>query len=443
MLGWNWSLGTSLCSPQSQIEESSPLSYIKMVSIHQAATSVTQSARAQWDNMSRSNSDQRLPLTTAGFKDSLDSLIRTMFAPCAGEIGGVPRDELGERPSVSSSKSQPSLSRGQNATSALQTAVPFEVAACSFSDESRSSKPASLTQTAEPPQFQKESLSKLRQLGAQHQLASGVHGESLADLARPCSTEKKIEETSDLIDFDDGISAISSHTLEEMERRRIQSGGVITDALKSKMRLQARHIVQEDIPWTQKESVEFRPFTPTEHAFPKPVAMTRNTSTNTRQTNATEESFQNFMQSEAKYWNEELKQEERSRRSVRPSIEERARRLRELSRSRSRSDGTGSSVSLSFLLVHILFHTCSLSAFAIAFSQNPSARYYRRLPLATHTTLSPSFLPIYSGQEERHQRASPSYRGVLTTATHLQLWIMEKYEDLMHFVFARFCAVLI
>jgi hypothetical protein len=131
-----------------------------------------------------------------------------------------------------------------------------------------------------------------------------LHGEALADVARPCSPEKS---TPDLVDFDDGISAISSHTLEEMERRRVADP------------------IREDVEWKP-------PFQPAME--PRPIS--RNESINTRKTNATEESFQKFMQYEAKYWNAEVNRER-----GRQSMEERARRLRELSRSRSRSDGTG------------------------------------------------------------------------------------------------------
>lgn len=308
-----------------------------MVSIQEAATSVTQSARAQWDNLSRANNnDQRLS-PHRGFKDSLDSLLRTMFANCAGDIGGIPREEIGETFPANNSKLAPQpLVRKKSNIIPSASPVPFEVAARSHSDVSRSSRPP----PSPAPQYQKMSLNKLRQLGAQHQLASGVHGESLADVARPCSPEKT-KHTPDLVDFDDGISAISSHTLEEMEKRRLQQSGPNLDASKAKMTLEARHIVEEDIEW--KEDVELMPFV-SSNSFSKPIEISRNVSNNTRQTNATEESFRMFMQDEAKYWENEVKGDERrnGRGTARPSIEERARRLRELSRSRSRSDGTGS-----------------------------------------------------------------------------------------------------
>ena len=77
------------------------------------------------------------------------------------------------------------------------------------------------------------------------------------------------------------------------------------------------------------------PFSDEENPFPK-MEMSRMESSSTRKTNATEESFQKFMQQEAKYWEEEVKDSTRGR----PSLEERASRLRALSRSRSRSDGS-------------------------------------------------------------------------------------------------------
>ncbi|KAL3796713.1 hypothetical protein HJC23_010013 [Cyclotella cryptica] len=308
-----------------------------MVSIHVAATSVTQSARAQWDNLSRAaNNDQRMS-SHRGFKDSIDSLLRTMFANCTGDIGGIPREEIGETFPANNPKSpQQPLARKQSHIVPAASPVPFEVAARSHSDVSRSSR----NSPSPAPKLQKESLDKLRQLGAQHQLASGVYGEALADVARPSSPEKT-KETPDLVDFDDGISAISSHTLEEMEKRRLQQGGGTTNPPRGKLMLEARHVVNEDIEW--QEDVEFMPFAPLD-SFSKPVEISRNVSTNTRQTNATEESFRMFMQTEAKYWEDEVRGDERrnGRGAVRPSIEERARRLRELSRSRSRSDGTGS-----------------------------------------------------------------------------------------------------
>lgn len=300
-----------------------------MVSIQQAANSVTQSARQQWDNLSRS--DQ--PVSSKSLRDSIDSLIRTMFAPCAGDIGGVPRDEVFDvvRAPPSPYKNQSPLVRKQSKQSAATPAtVPFEVSASSSSLSRSSPSPA-----AAP--FQKESLSKLRQLGTQHQLASGLHDEALADVARPCSPEKS-PITPDLIDFDDGISAISSHTLEEMERRRLASEGPVpkvAEALKDKL----NGTISEDVEWKPKFNTEFEPFQAA--PFETAVEISRNESISTRKTNATEESFQKFMAHEAKYWEREVNQD-RSRKSERPSMEERARRLRELSRSRSRSDGTGS-----------------------------------------------------------------------------------------------------
>jgi len=308
-----------------------------MVSIQEAAASVSQSARHQWDNISRRESDQQA--SPRGFRDSLDSLLRTLFAPCAGaDIGGIPKDEVFDyRPSKSAPKSPRSTTTKQSKQSAAtQATIPFEVSASSSSSLSLSrSSPVPAVPTTP---HQKDALSKLRQLGAQHQLACGVHGERLADVARPPSPEKQT--SPDLIDFDDGISAISSQTLEEMEKRHRQNNGTmpkVAGALKEKL----NSPIRENVPWQSRET-EFKPFIASED-LPLPVDVSRDASFSTRKTNATEESFQRFMQHEAQYWDGEVKNDRRSR-AERPSLEDRAKKLREMSRSRSRSDGTGSSL---------------------------------------------------------------------------------------------------
>ena len=272
-----------------------------------------------------------------------------MFAPCAGDIGGIPRDEaFHSQPSQSKSPQQ--LVRKQSKQSAATPAtVPFEVSASSSSLSLDKNSRAASPIPAAP--FQKESLCKLRQLGAQHQLASGLHGESLADVARPCSPEKN--ETPDLIDFDDGISAISSHTLEEMEKRRIQSGAPIPKVAEA-VKVKLNSPIKEDVEWKQTRT-EFEPFNAEVNPFP--IEISRIESISTRQTNATEESFQKFMQDEVKYWEGEVRNDRQSRKD-RPSLEERARKLRELSRSRSRSDGTGS---VSYICCCILYLSQSTS----------------------------------------------------------------------------------
>jgi hypothetical protein len=376
-----------------------------MVSIQQAANSVTQSARQQWDNLSRS--DQAVG--SRGLRDSIDSLIRTMFAPCAGDIGGVPRDEVFDARVVSSSPAtQSPLVRKQSKQSAATPAtVPFEVSASSSSLSRSSPTP----NTAAP--FRKESLSKLRRLGAQHQLASGLHSESLAEVARPSSPDKST--TPDLVDFDDGISAISSHTLEEMERRRAE--GPLVTSVKSALKERLNGPIIEDAEWKPKFSTEFEPFSAA------PLEIARKDSVSTRRTNATEESFRNFMADEAKYWEGEVNKD-RSRRSERPSMEERARRLRELSRSRSRSDGTGSVsylVALSLYLRNFgsryyLFY-CSLCS-----PTSPSPHLWQ----AIRTIRSPSF--PRTSLERLDPNPKRMFREVLTITIPLRRWIMERYE---------------
>lgn len=349
------------------------------------------------------------PETRSGIKQSLDSLLRTMFAPCAGAdvndnggggIGGVPRDEIGNDAAVHRNYSPPVESRrplhppsmngitstANNSNNNWATSVPFEVSTRSRSSSSKSSHrsntsaavipptvddTAPLSSTPEERKRQALSRTKLRQLGARHQLASGVHGETLADTARPVSPEKLKDDSPDLVDFDDGISAISSHTLEEMERRRVHASTKQNETCVRVSTLDFRHVVDEDSEWKQINDADAfgTPFFEKEvqllDVTSKPFPMTRGQSSNTRATNMTEDSRefeQVWMADEAQYWNDTVakesgvgsssskpitlkgdsKQSGRARAVGRISIEERARRLRELSRSRSRSDGTGS-----------------------------------------------------------------------------------------------------
>ena len=312
-----------------------------------------------------------------------------------------------------------------------------------------------------------QSRAKLRQLGARHQLASGIPGESLADTARPLtpggeeddqqyhhhhhaaaasstalvpaqsssSSSQQQQQAAELVDFDDGISAISSHTLEEMERRREQQSqhqqqhkvmkkAAATTTVLRLHPLDFSQIIDEDCEWKDDQVVvvaaatasteEFRheyhhhqggggegrkldvveevdrtevvfgiPFYE-ESSTTKGIPMTspsdlyRVPSTRTHQTlntTVTEDTheFEDMCQRhEALYWTNQDQVASTERKSVslrgvpthqqqqsqyhqdhhrsstttsssgRMSIEERARRLRELSRSRSRSDGSGS-----------------------------------------------------------------------------------------------------
>ena len=362
------------------------------------------------DKLSDVMSTLNKPETRSGIKDGWDTLVKVMFAPCAGgqmggEVGGIPREEIYGMDGTNSNKTPP-RSRGFGTSQAVTppppawgASVPFEVSGSQVGASLISGvlPPQTATQTQgdlnvpgtnsptrNTPRAQREAKSrqKLRQLGAQHQLRAGFPGESLADTARPISPLESAAsgtaaEATPLIDFDDGISAISSHTLEEMERRR---------QVKDK-----KHIVRlnpQDFSQIISENDEIK-YTPhdnsvsnnnttlmavkevdekdTEVVFGEPFyqatpedinnklntiepapQLNRVTSTRTNQTNNTEDSFEEYKRHEAMYWvdQDQVATTEGRQRQTRPSqrmgIEERARRLRELSRSRSRSDGTGS-----------------------------------------------------------------------------------------------------
>jgi hypothetical protein len=304
--------------------------------------------------------------------------------------------------------------------------------------QQRQDPPGATTTSSSSLWEQRKALSrdKLRQLGARHRLANGFPDENLADVARPITPgqdEEEVEATfhhhtlpttsssspqqqqqSELVDFDDGISAISSHTLEEMERRRsakeqrVASAKTMTTVLRLHP-LDFSQIIDEDCEWNngrettttdtalrreqyshhqeggrldvveevdETEVVFGAPFYEekllhTNDAVTvtssSPLVLNRVPSTRTHQTlntTVTEDTheFEDMCQRhEALYWTNQDQvaslerssaclrakpnQDHRDRSSSgggRMSIEERARRLRELSRSRSRSDGSGS-----------------------------------------------------------------------------------------------------
>ena len=427
-----------------------------------------------------SKPENGLPTRYSGFKDGWDTLVKVMFAPCAGvtgDIGGVPRDEIIDIHSTPPRGGGSTRVGGDQGASspAWGASVPFEVSSQtvgaslisgvvpptsqsgthhqdannnnSFSFEAFSSSQYPFQQQrALTPRKQRKAKSraKLRQLGAQHQLSSGFHGESLADTARPISRNDKDAavaaalgsttlDTADgggsspeLIDFDDGISAISSHTLEEMERRRQAKDKKNTNIVRLHP-LDFSQIIDEntELKYTEQvspgggglglvpvkevneqdtEVVFGQPFYEENGLFQNvrntdvtkndtkknpsssliiepPVQMNRVTSTKTHSTTITEDSHEfeeMYKRNEAMYWVDEdqvAEAEKTSRRrsspvvvgtttdrrgssagrqSQRMSIEERARRLRELSRSRSRSDGTGSVSFFSRLVLVIL-----------------------------------------------------------------------------------------
>lgn len=364
-------------------------------------------------------------------RTSWDSLVRIAFAPCAGDIGGIPREEVvGQEDGGSNARGNlgPSSPGGRGKTnpntSSWGASVPFEVSASQSLTSSFQARESSLASM--PQQFQQQggyptqeqrplgptpremrkakSRAKLRQLGAQHQLATGFHGETLADTARPTEDEHEAQhESPELVDFDDGISAISSHTLEDMERRRqvralnmqrLQNQNVVrlrssdfhqvideNAALTESPGLSTVFAEDEDThDGTNTEVVFGEPFYEAEEGLYKnvrtvvddgngvahdefvPASFNRTRSDKTNQTQNTtitddsHEFEEMYKRHEAMYWvdQDEVAITEKSARSrsrtatrasqaqQRMSIEERARRLRELSRSRSRSDGTGS-----------------------------------------------------------------------------------------------------
>ncbi|KAL7468282.1 hypothetical protein ACHAXS_008501 [Conticribra weissflogii] len=367
------------------------------------------------------------------FKDGVESLLKAMFAPCAGvattatagcesserpaaktafHIGGVPKSEMGGpssvwNPPAASANISPSrvLVGG---TGPREPSFPFEIKARTRSDASRTEtghraptvtpthlsssfdahrdfrdSPAADGPSAGPHRTKAEALTKLRQLGAQHQLASGVHGDSLADKARPVSPElprlpaEPLGIAHDVVDFDDGISAISAHTLEEMERRGLihpppppGKERIANATNPSRPRSAAVSRIDETnaLDTFDHRDASHNPFrTSANSSVPQsrrtkalsPVELSRIASRATAATEDTDGEL--WMAEEARYWQTVAEDDERAkgtngnanatqsrkgsrttRRTGRPSVEERARKLRELSRSRSRSDGTGS-----------------------------------------------------------------------------------------------------
>eukprot|EP00578_Thalassiosira_sp_NH16_P021853 CAMPEP_0181092650 /NCGR_PEP_ID=MMETSP1071-20121207/9029_1 /TAXON_ID=35127 /ORGANISM="Thalassiosira sp., Strain NH16" /LENGTH=473 /DNA_ID=CAMNT_0023174839 /DNA_START=420 /DNA_END=1841 /DNA_ORIENTATION=- len=342
-----------------------------------------------------------------GLKDGWDAMVKVMFAPCAGDVGGVPRDEAlldGNDGVCTPPRASPcGKVRGGSAATPAATppwgaSVPFEVSTSqqdrsllmgsSFVSTRGENPAADVPSRRYPVQQQRgptpreqrnaRSRAKLRQLGAQHQLAGGFPGGGLADAARPVSPAEE-EGSPDLADFDDGISAISSHTLEEMERRRQakERKNVVrlhpldfTQIIDEEAELECDDGrlsgVVEEVDEKNTEVVFGEPFYEEEEYGNGPATglesadcLDRTGSARAHQTldtTATEESneFEEMhRRHEAVYWadQDQLASSERAvkdqragrRTSQRMGIEERARRLRELSRSRSRSDGTSSS----------------------------------------------------------------------------------------------------
>lgn len=400
-------------------------------------------------------------VSLVGLRDGLETIVKVMFAPCVSmDIGGVPREEM---PATTASRvaTAPGIlaaggrgaatSSGTPPTPPWGASIPFEVSASSVLGGSLVHSQSSLRDLApgghaqsstqqqrqqhRPQQQQShpsssgretrmaESQARLRQLGARHQLAGGFPGESLADRSRPIHPVDDAREevlrrqgmvTNDgpeLVDFDDGISAISSHTLEEMERRQLAArekrtggGGGRTGIT---MRVNPRDFTQvveegrewggsavqgggdgegwrqwgggtldlvEEVEEKNTEVVFCDPFYEEEGGTPrrddvadllKNAGMNRvasnrtNLTMNTTGTDESHEFEELYRRQEAMYWqdHDRVADAERMSRGLtrnhdaatarsscqKMSIEERARRLREISRSRSRSDGTGNS----------------------------------------------------------------------------------------------------
>ena len=305
------------------------------------------------------------PETRSQIQAKVDYVVKRMFAPCVGPIGGVSLHDAGG-------------GEGRSGQSP-DDAVPMEVSP-NTSEENMNPPPAATTTAAaanQPQQLfgmafpetknntkrQQNSLQKLKKLGARHQLASGYIDPTLPDAARPVSPEEKCvppsstgnsgEPIDDEVDFDDGISAISSHTLEEMEKRRqlntvrvsptqfTKPKSKVSASSKNKNADFSKKPIMETISGGVAGEDDFfgEPF------FKQtPPKLARNVSNDSQQLEKA------WDVDEVNYWKNEVNKDESndkrsSRRQERLSVEDRAKRLRELnnrdlSRSRSRSSGS-------------------------------------------------------------------------------------------------------
>ena len=195
------------------------------------------------------------------------------------------------------------------------------------------------------------SLAKLKRLGARHQLASGHVSPSLPDAARPVSPDTQHDvvmskgsagkNVSDEVDFDDGVSALSAHTLEEMDKRFKNHEKKNTYIVNSKQFSVSNQ--KKPSPAAFNETVSGD----TGDVFGEPFFNQVKTPPKLGRvgTNDSQRLEKAWSLNEVNYWNDEVKKDNdkrSTRREQRLSVEERARRLRDLSRSRSRSSGTGS-----------------------------------------------------------------------------------------------------
>jgi hypothetical protein len=301
------------------------------------------------------------PETRSQIQAKVDYVVKKMFAPCVGDIGGVPLDDTG----------------GGEGSWKCPDAIPMEVSPNTSEENMTAPAAAAAADKQQPQQFtfgkafperennekrQENSLQKLKKLGARHQLASGYIDPTLPDAARPVSPEEKCvapsstdnadEPVDDEVDFDDGISAISSHTLEEMEKRRQLHT----------VRVSPTQFSKPMLPPSSKNNTDFskKPMMETisggvggddddddffgEPFFNQtPPKLERVGVSNV--SNDSQQLEKAWNVDEVNYWKGEVNKDKNndkrsSRREQRLSVEERAKRLRELSRSRSRSSGT-------------------------------------------------------------------------------------------------------
>lgn len=301
------------------------------------------------------------PETRAQFQAKVDFVVKTIFSPCVGggggDIGGVPMDDMGGNWNKDGGMKCPD-------------AIPVEVSP-NTSEENMNS-PTAVTSTPFPEshrEHKKErSLAKLKKLGARHQLASGYVDPRLPDAARPVSPDDKHavapppstdsvdNHVDDEVNFDDGISAISAHTLEEMDKRqKIHEKKNTVRVNPSQFSSKSKQPQQQN-PKSSKEiistSKDFsaKPFKATisgDLGFDDPFFKQQSsTNLNRVRSQDSQKLEKEWDAIEENYWKGEVKKDNAkqstTRRQERLSVEERARRLRELSRSRSRSSNTGS-----------------------------------------------------------------------------------------------------
>lgn len=295
------------------------------------------------------------PETRAQFQAKMDFVVKTIFSPCvggggkSGDIGGVPLDDMGG-------------SWNKDGGMKCPDAIPVEVSP-NTSEENMNS-PTAVTSTPFPEShtdYKKErSLAKLKKLGARHQLASGYVDPRLPDAARPVSpddihnvaappsTDSVDEHVDDTVDFDDGISAISAHTLEDMDKRqKIHEKKNTIRVDPSQFSSRSKQPQQNP-----KSSKDFsaKPFKATisgDLGFDDPFFKQQSsTNLNRVRSQDSHKLEKEWNANEENYWKGEVEKDNAkqstTRRQERLSVEERALRLRELSRSRSRSSNTGS-----------------------------------------------------------------------------------------------------